>query len=1056
MKRLWSLSILVCFLTVLAWAEDWPQFRYDAGRTAASPHELPADLQLSWSRTLPTPKPAFPREIRLAYDASYEPVVLDRRMFVPSMVTDSVTALDTETGKQHWRFFTEGPVRFAPVAWQGKVYFVSDDGYLYCVDAATGTLRWKFRGLTQSKQPRKVIGHGRLVSLWPARGGPVLAEGVIYFAAGIWPSEGIFVHAVDARSGQAVWSNIDGGHIPQSNWDHGVGQTAGLTPQGYLAIIGKRLVVPCGTQLPAFLDIKTGQLQRYTMGWGGRDGLPKGGWFVAGIGNYLSHSGDLYDITRPSKERFADLKPDRRDYRSMLYPGGWMRLLVERANQRELDRLAQSVITPEVMYESDGRIIAHDLTSYTVQERPMSADPKQRDKEKFVDNFSAVFNRLWELPSTHDVHIKAGNRLYVGGPGVVEAIDTKYKEPKVVWRVHIQGTPHRMLAADEKLFVVTSEGRILAFAAPDAAISTSYTHSIIQSGVTDKWTERTDALLKATGIRSGYALVLGIESGRLIEELVRQSKLHIIAVDKDPATVAAVRDRLLARGLYGTRASVVVGDPANFPFSPYLASLVVSEIPDDLNYLGERTFARTVFHTLRPYGGVAVAWGPLSDRKRTEQIIRNEAFPGAHVQEVGGFVLLTRPGSLPGVADWSHAQANAAETGASQDEFIRSPMTVLWFDAAERWHKFPGQLQIRVAGGRLVLLEDDMLQASDVYTGRKLWQVKSPLPAKPSVVQDTREAIRYAKHRQWGPAPSLASTTQMIVIEDGIYLSAGRRCYVVDPASGQTIGQIDLPEDLDTPWANLRIDGNNLVGSSGNHILCVDRRTSELRWRIETTHAALSLAVGKGKVFCAELILPKKDQDKSNNHSMFALNIDSGERVWQKPGGVRLRYSDSLDIVVTPTGFYRGSDGESLPWQADTPERLVFKAQGLPKEGVPGIITGDTLLTGNEQSLDFYTLPSGERSGETLTWNRRGCTGLRFSTHLVTTRYFGNSAWIDLNSRTITPLLGVRPACRVNNNLYPANGVLSMPNLTAGCTCNYTPISTACIPVDVARPGSGK
>jgi outer membrane protein assembly factor BamB len=302
MKRLWSLSILVCFLTVLAWAEDWPQFRYDAGRTAASPHELPADLQLSWSRTLPTPKPAFPREIRLAYDASYEPVVLDRRMFVPSMVTDSVTALDTETGKQHWRFFTEGPVRFAPVAWQGKVYFVSDDGYLYCVDAATGTLRWKFRGLTQSKQPRKVIGHGRLVSLWPARGGPVLAEGVIYFAAGIWPSEGIFVHAVDARSGQAVWSNIDGGHIPQSNWDHGVGQTAGLTPQGYLAIIGKRLVVPCGTQLPAFLDIKTGQLQRYTMGWGGRDGLPKGGWFVAGIGNYLSHSGDLYDITRPSKE----------------------------------------------------------------------------------------------------------------------------------------------------------------------------------------------------------------------------------------------------------------------------------------------------------------------------------------------------------------------------------------------------------------------------------------------------------------------------------------------------------------------------------------------------------------------------------------------------------------------------------------------------------------------------------------------------------------------------------------------------------------------------------
>ena len=127
-----------------------------------------------------------------------------------------------------------------------------------------------------------MIGHGRLVSLFPARGGPVLADGVVYFAAGLWPTEGVFVHAVDAESGQAVWSNTDSDHIPKSNWDHGVGQDAGLTPQGYLAIVGDRLIVPCGAQLPAFLDLKTGKLQTYTMGWGGRLGLPKGCWFVAG------------------------------------------------------------------------------------------------------------------------------------------------------------------------------------------------------------------------------------------------------------------------------------------------------------------------------------------------------------------------------------------------------------------------------------------------------------------------------------------------------------------------------------------------------------------------------------------------------------------------------------------------------------------------------------------------------------------------------------------------------------------------------------------------------
>ena len=64
----------------------------------------------------------------------------------------------------------------------------------------------------------------------------------------------------------------------------------------------------------------------------------------------------------------------------------------------------------------------------------------------------------------------------------------------------------------------------------------------------------------------------------------------------------------------------------------------------------------------------------------------------------------------------------------------------------------------------------------------------------------------------------------------------------------------------------------------------------------------------------------------------------------------------------------------------------------------------------------------------------------------VTTRYRSNSAWIDLDTCEITPFLGIRPGWQVNNNLYPANGVLNMPNLTGGCTCNFAPASVACVP----------
>lgn len=1046
------LLILVCMLTAQVRAGDWPQFRYDVGRTAATPHDLPTDLQLCWKRTLPTPRPAFPHELRLGYDASYEPVVLDKTMFVPSMVTDSVTALDTETGAERWRFFAEGPVRFAPVAWEGKVYIVSDDGYLYCLNARDGSLLWRFRGLPEGKQDRKVIGHGRLVSLYPARGGPVLANGIVYFAAGLWPTEGVFVHALHAESGEVVWSNTEVDRIPASNWDHGVGQISGLTPQGYLAIVGDRLIVPCGTQLPAFLDRKTGELQKYTMGWGGRLGLPKGCWFVAGVGKYLSHGGDLYDITRPNEERLEDTKPDETDYKPMLYPGGWTRLEIERANQRELDRFSQPVMTPEVMYESDQSIEARDLREYTLQERIADNIPSHRANDEVPDNLGAVFRKLWELPSNLQVHIKAGGKLYTGGPGIVEVIDTTGEEPKVAWRTTIEGTPQRMLAADDKLFVVTREGSILAFSASHPGQPKSHTVTKTPPSAADAWTDKAKAVLDATGVRDGYALVLGIDSGRLIEELVRQTKLHVIAVDPAPEKVAAVRKRLDEMGLYGTRTSVVVGDPLTYPFSPYLASLIISETADDFAQAEERALARAVFHALRPYGGVACAWGALADRGRIEQIVRDESFPGALVRQAGDFVLLTRSGPLPGAADWSHAEANAASTGASEDELIRSPMAVLWFNAAQRWHKYPGQILVRVSGGRVVLFEEGVLLATDVYTGRQLWEVDVPFGANPLRDSEARETVLYARHRQWGPEPSIPSTAELVVLPDAIYLSAGSSCLVFDPATGESVGQIALPDGLDRPWTNLRASGDYLVGNSGHNLVCVDRFTGKLQWQVEATRSELSLAVGGDKVFCAELANPRRGEDMLRDGSMFALNLKTGDRVWEKPGGARLRYSPLLDIVVTPAKFYRGSNGEPLPQQPDHPEdAFVVKGRGLPEMGLPGYIAGNRLLTGDEQNLLIYAMPTGERIGEPLSWARRGCTGTRASTHLLTTRYRANSAWIDLESCAITPLLGVRPGCGVNNNLYPANGVLNIPNLTAGCTCNYAPVSMACVPASVVE-----
>src|SRR5262249_32607986 len=112
-----SLAALTCLSATLAlcWtgnveAANWPMWRYDANRTAASPEELPAQLHLQWVRDLPPLKPAWPDQPKMQLDSAYEPIIYHKLLYFGSSLTDSVTALDTETREEKWRFHADGPV----------------------------------------------------------------------------------------------------------------------------------------------------------------------------------------------------------------------------------------------------------------------------------------------------------------------------------------------------------------------------------------------------------------------------------------------------------------------------------------------------------------------------------------------------------------------------------------------------------------------------------------------------------------------------------------------------------------------------------------------------------------------------------------------------------------------------------------------------------------------------------------------------------------------------------------------------------------------------------
>jgi len=152
------------------------------------------------------------------------------------------------------------------------------------------------------------------------------------------------------------------------------------------------------------------------------------------------------------------------------------------------------------------------------------------------------------------------------------------------------------------------------------------------------------------------------------------------------------------------------------------------------------------------------------------------------------------------------------------------------------------------------------------------------------------------------------------------------------------------------------------------------------------------------------------------------------------------------------TGMYRAGDG-SLAATLPDPAKAYPKAQAanLPK---PLFVVGDKVLVGSDERYVEYDLQTGKAVGPAMTWTRRGCTVPRASSVFVTTRVRGNAACIDLASREIISFWNVRAAC--SNNLFPASGVVNMPSLTGGCTCNYLPVSQAYVPGWVIARGSGQ
>lgn len=604
------LTALSCWLPVgrSASADDWPMYRQDAGRRGVTEDTLPKDLQLAWTRELPQLTPAF-NSPRLQFDAGYEPVVANGHLLVASSRTDSVTAYDAKSGKQVWTFRTNGPVRFAPAIWRDAVCFGSDDGCLYCVELATGNLRWKHRAVPSQ---RRLLGNRRLISVWPVRGGPVVADGKVYFAAGVWPFEGVFVYAMEIATGKVAWRNDRMGYL-FGQQPHNTEAIGGLAPQGYLVINDDELIVPCSTAYPARLNRLTGELIEFELPGAGR------------------------------------------------YPGGWFAAL----------------------------------------------DPDQaRALRRGNLTFDEVINR-----QQHEDKLHKGKGGVEGLSREIRTGDQTLKFDEI--RDGVQGKIHSLVVADGALFIATQDGRILCFrdkGVPSSESPTVWKHETTELTTSADAMTTASTILENSSSKHGLAVVVGLSDGSLTKALLKSSPLHVVVFEDDAERVQTLRRELDSAGIDGDRAAVIHGDLKALELPPYITTVLVSERSD---------FDCTpLLQTLRPFGGIAVGVSLNEDALQTFE-------PGSFSLQTNlnsRHSLVRRVGPLPGSTQY------AGDWSASEDELVRFPLGVLWFD--DTLAHFKRSPQPTFDAGTMVS------RPKDWRAPRKKGEYKTDYPLLPPVLSD--------------------------------------------------------------------------------------------------------------------------------------------------------------------------------------------------------------------------------------------------------------------------------------------------------------------------------
>lgn len=796
-------------------AANWPTYRADSARSGITTESVAPPLSLQWTRTSAhAPRPAWPKPAeerhRMEFDRAFFTTIADGLVYFGSSVDDTVTALDAATGQVKWVFFTQGPVRFAPSVWNGRVYVGSDDGLVYCLTAVEGKVIWTYR---PGPSDERVIGNGRMISRWPIRTSVLVDGGVVYFGAGVFPADGLFVCALKAEDGSVLWKNDS---IDDKTHELIYG---GVTPQGYLIASEANLYVPAGRAMPVAFDRKTGRFL-YVCDAGDKTGgswaLVSGGELIAGVDNSGTPAKVAYKegASTPDRDSFA------------WFPG------------------IDMIVAPEMTYMlTDNGVYAIDRKAYaTMRERAhnlgqqkrvlaktiqvnrdqfaKATAEKRRDLEKRtaeagkkiaeidaeVDRLKAQLYSWRHVAKDLQAVILAGNVVFAGGQGIATALNAKTGE--VLWNGEVDGTAVGLSAAGGRVYVSTDRGTIHCFG-PAGNVPAKVVEKRIDPPGRPR--ERSvplrnaiaDNRVKQAGTDKGWCLMLGCGDGRLAVELAKASQFKIIGLESDPAKLARARQTLHAAGLLGARVTVEPWNLAELP--DYFANIITSD--ETMSAEALAASSQQIFRLLRPFGGVICLGQPKGvsadwneeNLTKLADALKAAGLTNVQVSKEDGLWVFGVRGKLDGAGVWTQLYAGPHNTACSDDMLAVAPFNVLWYgepgpeSMVERHARNTSPV---AANGRLYIQGEEVVTGIDAYNGTILWRREIP------------GAVRVRADVDGG---------NLAVQDDTLYVAAEDKCYRIDGRTGRVRKVYDLPVSSDGAprrWGYLAAAGDVLLGSA--------------------------------------------------------------------------------------------------------------------------------------------------------------------------------------------------------------------------------------------------